>query len=256
MTDATPGRFVWYDHLARDPQDVVHFYTHVVGWTSQPFAHGYTMFVGKQGPLAGTVGLPEQARAMGAPPHWTANVYVADVDATCREVRKLGGRVLVEPNDVPNVGRVGVIADPQGALINVFQPVRPMALRDVSQPGEFVWHELATTDHEAAFAFYNALFGWKKSRDFDMGAMGKYLLYGIDGVDLGGMFTKPKDMPMPPHWLYYVQVADLDAAIERAKAKEAKLLNGPMEVPGGARIAQLMDPQGAAFALHEMSKKR
>jgi len=69
------------------------------------------------------------------------------------------------------------------------------------------------------------------------------------------MFTKGKDIPLPPHWLYYVQVDDLDASIERAKAKDAKLLNGPMEVPGGARIAQLMDPQGAAFALHEPAKK-
>ena len=102
--------------------------------------------------------------------------------------------------------------------------------------------------------FYGTLFGWKKQRDFDMGAMGKYLIFGMGDRDMGGMFTKPKDMHAPPHWLYYVQVADLDAAISRAKAKEAKLLNGPIAVPGGARIAQLMDPQGAGFALHEMPK--
>jgi hypothetical protein len=111
-----------------------------------------------------------------------------------------------------------------------------------------------TTDHEAAFGFYSALFGWEKIRDFDMGKMGKYLIYGTRGKELGGMFTKSKDMPMPPMWTYYVQVADLDAAILRARAKGARLMNGPMEVPGGARIAQLSDPQGAAFALHEAPK--
>ena len=58
-----------------------------------------------------------------------------------------------------------------------------------------------------------------------------------------------------PGWLHYTQVADLDAAVERAKSKGGKLLHGPMEVPGGARIAQMMDPQGAAFALHEEAKK-
>ena len=252
MAHAKSGHFVWYDLLSRDAPAAVAFYSHVVGWTSQPFEQGYTLFVGSQGPLGGTIGLAE---AMGAPPHWTSNVHVADIDATLAEVRKLGGSVVKEPGDYSKVGRVGIIADPQGAHINLFQPANPMPLHDSTQPGEFTWHELVTSDHESAFAFYSKLFGWKKSRDFDMGAMGKYLIYGADGVDLGGMFTKGKDIPLPPHWLYYVQVADLDASIERAKAKDAKLLNGPMEVPGGARIAQLMDPQGAAFALHEPAKK-
>ena len=117
-----------------------------------------------------------------------------------------------------------------------------------------MWSELLTTDHEAAFRFLSPLFGWEKIRDFDMGAMGKYLIYGRGGKELGGMFTKSKDMPMPPAWTYYTQVADLDAAIERAKSRDARLLNGPQEVPGGARVAQLADPQGASFALHEPAK--
>ena len=115
-------------------------------------------------------------------------------------------------------------------------------------------NELATTNHESALQFYSALFGWNKSREFDMGPQGKYLIYGAGGVDLGGMFTKGKDTPKPPSWLYYVEVMGLDAAVGRAKAKGAKILNGPMEVPGGARIAQLADPQGVPFALHEAKK--
>jgi predicted enzyme related to lactoylglutathione lyase len=130
-----------------------------------------------------------------------------------------------------------------------------MTLHERTNAGEFTWGELVTSDHESAFAFYGKLFGWKRMRDVDVGAMGTYLIYGLDGEDLGGMFTKPKDMPAPPHWLYYVETTDLNAAIDRAKGKGARVLNGPMEVPGGARIAQLMDPQGAAFALHERSKK-
>jgi predicted enzyme related to lactoylglutathione lyase len=255
MTDTKVGHFVWYDLLTESPDAAVAFYTHVVGWTSQPFERGYTMFQGSQGPLAGTVQLPEALKKMGAPPHWTSNVEVADVDATVAKVRELGGRVYAEPQDYPTVGRLAVIADPQGATINVLKPNDPLKPHDSSKPGEFTWSELVTSAHEAAFRFYATLFGWKKQRDFDMGAMGKYLIYGVDDRDLGGMFTKSKDMPMPPAWLYYVQVADLDAALARAKSKDARLLNGPMDVPGGARIAQLLDPQGAAFALHELAKK-
>jgi predicted enzyme related to lactoylglutathione lyase len=84
----------------------------------------------------------------------------------------------------------------------------------------------------------------------DMGPMGTYLMFGQGGKSYGGMMTKPKDSPMPTAWLYYVYVSDLDATIERAKSKGGKLLNGPMDIPGGDRVAQLMDPQGAAFALH------
>jgi predicted enzyme related to lactoylglutathione lyase len=254
MTDSNIGRFVWYDLLTTDPEASVSFYSHVIGWKSQPFEQDYTMFTSEQGPLAGTTGLPEQAKNMGAPPHWASNVAVADADATVALAKKLGGRVFKEPTDYPKVGRLAVIGDPQGAPIHVFRPNQPMTLHDSSKPGEFVWSELLTTDHEAAFGFYSALFGWEKIRDFDMGGMGKYLIYGTRGKELGGMFTKSKDMPMPPMWTYYVQVADLDAAILRARAKGARLMNGPMEVPGGARIAQLSDPQGAAFALHEAPK--
>jgi predicted enzyme related to lactoylglutathione lyase len=250
------GRFVWYELLTSDPKAAIAFYGDVVGWKTQPFEGDYTMWVGSQGPLGGTMTLPEKAKKMGAPPHWMAHVEVANVDATVAEVRKHDGRIYVEPEEVPKVGRFAVIADPQGASIAVFKPLEAMQLHDTTRPGEFCWSELVTTNHEVAFRFYSGLFGWEKLSDFDMGAMGKYLIYGKGGKQLGGMFTKSKDMPMPPSWLHYTQVADLDAAVERAKGKGAKLLNGPMEVPGGARIAQMMDPQGAAFALHVEPKKK
>jgi predicted enzyme related to lactoylglutathione lyase len=257
MSDAIVSHFVWHELLTTDPKAAMAFYGDVVGWKTQPWENGqYTMWVASQGPLGGTMELPEPARKMGTPPHWTANVAVKDVDATVVHARERGGRVYVEPNDIPNVGRFAVIADPQGASISVFRPSGPMALHDTTKPGEFCWGELATSDHEAAFRFYSELFGWKKLSDFDMGPGGKYLIYGVGDVRLGGMFTKPKEMAMPPAWIYYAQVADLDAAVARAKAKGAKLLNGPMEVPGGAHIAQLTDPQGVFFALHEEAKTK
>jgi predicted enzyme related to lactoylglutathione lyase len=86
--------------------------------------------------------------------------------------------------------------------------------------------------------------------------MGKYVLYGRKGhaQQLGGMMTKPAGTPMPTAFLYYVEVDDLKGALARAEKMGAKVLNGPMPVPGGAHIVQLMDPQGAAFALHERAK--
>jgi predicted enzyme related to lactoylglutathione lyase len=255
MTDSNTGRFVWYELMTSDPKAAIAFYSEVIGWKTQPFeGSDYMMWMGAQGPLGGTTVLPEAAKQMGAPPHWMSNVTVADVDATVARVRELGGKVYVAPQDMPGVGRFAVIADPQGATISVFKPQMEMASHDPSKHGEFCWSELITTDQNAAFNFYREIFGWERLVDHDMGPMGVYLIYGRDGKQLGGMFNKPADMPMPPAFLYYVQVDDLDAALTRAKNNGAKVLNGPMTVPGGARIVQLMDPQGAAFALHELAK--
>jgi uncharacterized protein len=255
MTDTNTGRFVWYELLTSDPVGAMAFYSEVTGWKTQPFeTGGYTMWVGSQGPLGGVTLLPETAKKMGAPPYWQASIEVANVDQTVARVKQLGGQVYVT-EDVPKVGRLAVIADPQGAVIAVFTPAGEMRDHDVAKAGEFSWHELYTTDHEAAFKFYNAIAGWERLDEFDMGPMGKYLLWGRGGKQLGGMMTKPKDMKtpdgrdVPPSWLFYVTTDDLDGALARAQARGARVLQGPMEVPGGQRIVQLMDPQGAAFAL-------
>ena len=259
MTDKNDdtGRFVWYELLTTEPADAHAFYPEVTGWKTQPFEGGmgmYTMWVGGQGPLGGVTELHDAAVKMGATPYWQANVEVASVDDAVEVVKRLGGKVYVT-EDIPAVGRFAVIADPQGAVISLFTPANPMQSHDVSKGGEFSWHELYTTDHEAAFAFYQELLGWERLGEFDMGAMGKYLLWGRGGKQLGGMMTMPPGMTtpdgraLPPSWMYYITVDDFDAAFERAKAKGARVLNGPMPVPGGQRVVQLMDPQGAAFAL-------
>ena len=112
------------------------------------------------------------------------------------------------------------------------------------------WHELTTTDAPAALKFYSDVFGWRPSDTMDMGPMGKYHMFNRPHGMIGGMMNKPPEMAhVPPHWMIYFRVPDINAAVERIKANGGKILNGPMEVPGG-RIAQCLDPQGAAFALH------
>jgi len=257
MASANKGLFVWYEHLTKDVQAAIAFYAEVVGWKTQPFAEGgdYIMWVGSQGPLGGVMKLPDEAAKMGAPPHWVGHVQVEDVDATAALTKKLGGKVYKEPTDIPTVGRFAVLADPQGAAIAIFKPGGAMALHDSSKEGEFCWNELMTSDSAAAFRFYSEIFGWKILQDMDMGAMGTYRIFGVGEKRVGGMMTTPKGAPLPPMWIFYAETSDLDAAVGRATKKGAKVMNGPMDVPGGGRFAQLMDPQGAVFALHQAPKK-
>ena len=247
------GRFVWYDLMTTDPKKAEPFYTRVAGWGTQPFeGMPYTMWTRDGAPIGG-VG---QVEPPGTPPHWIAYIAVPDVDAAAKQAEGLGGRTVVPGTDIPSVGRFAVLADPQGAMFAVFTPAEgAQGAGPERDPklGEFSWHELTTTDYKKAFAFYQAMFGWEKTAEHDMGPMGTYFMFGRNGRELGGMFNKTADMTMPPNWTLYVQVDSADAAAERVKANGGQVLNGPMEVPGGDRIAQCMDPQGAVFAVH--SKK-
>ena len=254
------GRFVWYDLMTTDPDAAQSFYTKLIGWGTQAWDGGpmpYTMWTNNDTPLGGVMTLPDEAKQAGAPPHWLAYIHRSDVDATVAKAEENQGKVLAPAQDIPKVGRFAVLADPQGAAFAVYTPAEetpgnpgPPAI------GEYSWHELNTTDHENAWGFYETLFGWKKGDAMDMGEMGTYQMYSAAGGDipLGGMFNKPKEMPGPPFWLYYVRVDDVHKSVEKVKELGGQVLNGPMEVPGGDHVAQCMDPQGAAFALHSTKK--
>ncbi len=252
---ARNGQFVWYEHLTKDANAAIAFYTDVVGWKTEPFGSGsgYTMWVGDDGPLGGVTAIPP-ADAKTTPPGWWGNVQVASVDATVALAKKLGGKVLKQPSNIPTVGRFALIEDPQGVRIALFRPNALMPSADASKPGAFCWSELLTSNSAAAFQFYAEIFGWKIVEERDMGPMGVYRTFGLDSdLAIGGMMTTREGGP-PSMWLYYTESQDLDAAIARATKAGATVMNGPMPVPGGARIVHMMDPQGVPFAMHEAVK--
>jgi hypothetical protein len=254
MANANDGLFVWYELMTKDPKAAIAFYSEVAGWKTEPFGDGsYTMWVGSQGPLGGVYTMPEQAAKKDVPPMWIGSVRVANVDATVSLIKKLGGKAHMEAEDIPGVGRYAVVTDPQTATFAIFSPSREMPAHDTMKHGEFGWNELLTSDSAAAFKFYEELFGWKIHQEMDMGPMGTYRIYGTADKALGGMMTTPQKMQ--PAWLYYVEVADVEAAMGRATRQGAKVMNGPMDVPDGGRIVQMMDPQGAMFALHRGPQK-
>jgi hypothetical protein len=184
--------------------------------------------------------------------HWLMYVGTPDVDATVAQAQGLGAKVWKAASDIPNVGRFAVLADPQGATFAVFTPSGgpPPGL---PPQGGFSWHELATTDVAAALRFYGGLFGWTKGVSHDMGAMGVYQLFEHGGAAVGGM-ANTQGPSTPPSWLSYVHVADSNRAVAAVKTAGGRLLHGPIEVPGGSWIALFLDPQGGAFAVHELPR--
>jgi len=179
-------------------------------------------------------------------------VGTPDTDSTVTQAKSLGGTAEAGPMEIPNIGRFAVLSDPQGAVFAVLQPAEEGAMPEGPvEVLDFSWRELATTDASGAVAFYTRLFGWEKQNASEMGGLGVYQEFGRAGAPLGGIYTKPREMPAPPHWLLYTRVPDIQAAVETARSLGGQLFNGPMEIPGGDLVAQLADPQGAAFALHQ-----
>lgn len=247
------GRFVWYELMTTEPEAAKAFYTELVGWTVQRWEDAQMDYAiwqaGDQG-VGGVMALPEPAKAAGAPPHWMPYVDVADLDAAVAEVERLGGEIVVPPMAIPNVGRFATFRDPQGAHLSLHEGLQTEEVQAWEPPtglGAFVWHELYSPDPDAALAFYQALFGWEVSQVMDMGEMGAYTIFGKGGTDLGGIMRAPDGQP--PAWLSYTAVDEIDERARRAQELGATLIMGPMDVPGGGRIAMFLDPQGAAFAL-------
>ncbi|TFG52236.1 MAG: VOC family protein [Gemmatimonadales bacterium] len=250
------GRFVWYELLTSDPDAAIPFYAKLIGWTTSHWQgemdQPYTMWMNGETPVGGVMQLPEDAVKAGAPPHWLAYVSTPDIDHTTKQAASLGG-VVHHVMEIPTVGKIAILADPGGAIFAAYTPAGDMPGGEgPPERGQFSWHELLAHDHEAAFGFYSKLFGWEKTDAFDMGEAGMYQMYGLPGtgIPLGGMFTKPKEIPAPPHWLLYTMVDNVDSRADQVRQLGGQVLMGPMEVPGGDRIVQCMDKQGAVFALH------
>lgn len=254
------GRFVWHELLTTDTRAARRFYRAVVRWRTMKWDAdpAYVLLTNSAGPVAGLLALPGDALRAGAPPSWLTYVSTSDVDATVQQAMALGARVLTGPLDVRGVGRIAVVADPQGA---VFAPLRgdvapPSPLDAPPHPGEFTWHELTTVDGQAAFRFYSALFGWTKTETLPIPGGGLYEMFGIDGHSIGGVYTTPPAAPAVPQWLCYAHVVDIHQALEAVRSGGGRIVSGPIEVPGGDHVAQCVDPQGAAFALHALPRVR
>ena len=246
------GKFVWYELMTTDPEGAEEFYRGVIGWSAQDAGTpgiDYTILSIHGTPVGGLMEIPPKARDNGMPPRWIAYIGVDDVDAYAARVTKSGGKVHSEPENIPEVGRFAVVADPQGAAFVLFKGTSeapPRAAPDT--PGHIGWHELRANDAASALSFYKKTFGWNETETMDMGPMGKYHLFSTGGDAVGGVMNKT-DPTQRPFWQFYISVENIDAAVARVKSVHGQVVHGPQEVPGGSFVIQGLDPQGVRFAL-------
>ena len=253
------GHLIWYELMTPDTEGSKAFYDDVVGWNISepaPEFQGYRMIGRSDGGFAGGVlPLTDEMQQHGARPTWLGYIGVDDTDTAIASIEQAGGKTLMPATDIANVGRIAMVADPQGVPFYVMKPTPPAndpnAQSDVfsvDQPQHVRWNELSTTDPDAALDFYKGQFGWGQEGDMDMGEMGKYRFIQNRGTNIGAVMRKPDQLPVS-RWTYYIGVDDIDRAADAIKSGGGQILHGPMEIPGGEYSLNGMDPQGASFGL-------
>ena len=161
-----PGTFCWVGLATSDPTSAKAFYTSLFGWHAEDLeagaVGGYTTLRHRGKEVAILYMQQPEARAAGAPPHWTSYISVEDADGVAARAGELGGAaVFREPFDVLDAGRVAAIRDPTGAIVTLWQPRSRIGATLVNDVGALCWNELATTDVEPAKLFFDELLGWE-----------------------------------------------------------------------------------------------
>lgn len=250
FTAHEPGSFSWVELATSDQQAAKAFYSALFGWAAVDSAIGpdevYTMFRLEDRPAAaGYTMRPDEAAL--APPHWNIYITVENANATAARGTELGGHVFCEPFDVMTHGRMATIADPTGAVFQIWQPLNHIGFGIRDEASGFCWADLNTSDQSAAMGFYHKLFGWNFMPGEDNYVHIRNGENFIGGIPPG----QYRDANTPPHWLVYFQADDCAASTEKAKSLGANILTGPFTMDNVGECSVMADPQGAVFAIFQ-----
>ena len=248
------GTPIWYELMTADPDASKAFYDTVIGWTIEAQPSGpmdYRMIdSGNGGQVGGVMRLTEEMIAGGAKPTWLFYIGVDDVDASIAKIEAAGGSVLMPAWDIPGIGRLAMVADPQGIPFYIMRGASDAssAAFERTGMGKCNWNELSTPDQAGANAFYATVFGWTYPDKMPMGDMGDYVFVEAGGQTIGAtMQTPPQGQPSA--WQFYFRAPDIEAAAAKVTTQGGTVRAGPMEVPGGDRIIVASDPHGVMFGV-------
>ena len=221
------------------------FYTGLFGWEAQ-VGDQYTLFTHRGLDVAGA------GRPAAGGVAWTTYVWVDDAEAVAASVVEAGGRVVLEPFDSLDGGRMAIVADPAGAVLGVWQLGEHRGARVVNEPGAWAMSALSTPDPEGAKAFYGAVFGWTTT---EFGPATMFHMPGFVGGEPQQPVPRDVVAAMVPGeqaaWHVDFWVEDVDAAAARAAKLGGTVLSPPADALVG-RNTVIADPAGAVVSLSQV----
>jgi predicted enzyme related to lactoylglutathione lyase len=265
-----PGVPCWVDTSQPDPDAALAFYRGLFGWdledTMPPGSPGKYFIARLGGRDVAAVGSQPPGAPAGAT--WNTYIWVQSADEAAAKVRAAGGRVVTDPFDVADAGRMAVFTDPEGAAFCVWQANRHKGAQLVNEPGSLNFNGLNTRDIEGAKSFYGSVFGWQT---LDLGGgvqMWRLPGYG-DFLELGDTELRKRmaesgapqgfedvvasvnplaadQAEVPAHWSVTFAVDDADATAAKAAELGGRVVVSPFDAPW-VRTTVLSDPQGATF---------
>jgi predicted enzyme related to lactoylglutathione lyase len=250
----TYGRFVWRELMSANVDAAKRFYGELFGWTVKQWGEKEPYYLLNAGDK-GVAGLMAVRKDMPMPPHWTSYVSANDVDACVERAKSAGGKIPFGPVDIPTIGRIAFILDPNGAKSAVIKPERRDAPPEsMPGPGEFCWESLQTPNPKTDVAFYKKVYGWSEG---DFG--GSITLGTADQTHEGGvaMIASVSATPsgMPANWISYVAVDALPAARDRVKKLGGSVIEEAIQVPTMGTFALIKDSESAMLCLFEAERR-
>ena len=251
------GSFCWIELATTDQSAAKKFYTSLFGWSANDNPMGpagvYTIFQLNGRDVAAGYTRRKGQLDRGVPVHWSLYIAVENTDQAAAKAKQAGGSILMPPFDVTDVGRMAVIHDPTGAVFSMWQPKKSQGIGVAGENNALCWADLSTPDPARAQKFYSDVFGWKLDKS-ERGNSG-YLHIKNGEQHIGGILpVAHRDPKSPAHWLIYIMVADVDAAVTKAKQLGGKTLMPPQSIEGVGTWAILADPQGAVFSAFKSAR--
>lgn len=251
----SPGEFCWTELATKDAAAAKKFYQSLFGWKTKdiPIGEGmtYTMFQ-VDGKDACAMFEIEKAEQKTVPVHWGAYISVANADDAFKKAKTNGAKVVQEPMDVMDVGRMAVLQDPTGAHFSVWQPKKHIGATVNDMPGTVCWRELITPNVDLAGKFYSTLFGWKGSAK-KMDNM-TYHMFELGKENMVAGMLLPPMKNIPPHWLTYFVVEDCKKTVSKCKSAGGEVMKDTTPIPDMGEFAVLGDPQGGAFGVMQFEE--
>jgi predicted enzyme related to lactoylglutathione lyase len=250
----TPGRWVWGDLVTSDVAVAADFYGQVFGWTFETYGgendlETYTLALADGLPIGGLVFDQRALKDKVPSARWIGLISVPDVRAAADAVTRAGGKVMVAPVMLGERGETAVFQDPDGTPFGVVRSRNGDPADYAGDVNEWVWLDLWTGDVGRAADFYRTVIGYEVLPLQQEGLRkGVHLVSG--GFVRAGIMKK-SDARETSVWLPYLRVADVAAAISKARAAGGKIIREPVSL-GRAIVAIIADPTGAPVGIAQL----
>lgn len=251
------GKVIWAELVTPDLAAAKRFYSGLFGWTFEDIHAGRVEYSVARLDGAPVAGLVQRAPPPGRPsqPAWLTFLSVTDVPAAAQAIKIHGGKQLRSPHAYRQRGRQAVYTDPQGAVFAVMNSRSGDPPDGLVAPGEWIWSALVTRDPGTDAAFYQDVFGYVVFDASQAGASDSgHLVLASEEYARASINPLPASAPAHPHWVNFVRVTDIAAAVTRATQLGGRVLVDPGQDRHGGRVAVIADPAGARVGLLEWTQ--